>query len=84
MERLDEADLEQWVLFAGGAEADARDDGLSEDEATDFLRGGSKGMAEQQGRSAQVEFDLSVGRFVFPSPSVEPNKFARRIGMGVQ
>ena len=72
------------MLIAGGAQADASDNRLSEDEAADFLRGGRDGMAEQQGRSTQVEFDLFVGRLVFPSPSVEPDEFESWMGLWVQ
>ena len=70
VERLDEADLEWLMLLAGGGQAYACDDGLSEDEATDFLGGGGEGVAEQQGRSAQVEFDFFVGGLVLPSHPV--------------
>jgi len=48
VERLDEADLERWCLCRG-AQADARDDGLSQDEATDFLCGGSECMVSSKG-----------------------------------
>ena len=86
VERVDETDFQHglWIARLRGGHPNAGDDGLREDKTGDFLCGGNKGMAEEQGAASQVDFEFLVGDFLFPAQGIEADQFLGGVEHGVE